>query len=277
MLMKFTKSKLIIIALVIIALFACTTFGIEKYTVYVNSVKEIHSKIDIGGYSLYANCIGKGTPTIIFESGYSCDSSTWNTIQPEIAKTTRTFSYDRAGLGRSDFSPLEWSTKSEVYELHVLLEKAKVKGPYIIVAHSIGGFNARLFTSTYPKEVLGIVFIDCTHEIIGERLKSLPIEDMNIYYKYLMTCSEQVKQIREKDALRNIPIIVLTADQKGTELPEEGKKDLKWQQDDIALLSNTSEHIFVKDSSHYIQTDHPEVVINAIKKLINIVNNEKND
>lgn len=275
--MKINKLKLIIVVTVIITLFACTMLGLEKYKEYVNSSKEIHSKIDIGGYGLYANCIGRGKPTIIFESGYSCDSSIWNTVQPEIAKATRTFSYDRAGLGRSDFSPLEWSTKSEVYELHVLLEKAKVKGPYIIVAHSIGGFNARLFASTYPKEVLGIVFIDCTHEIIGERLKSLPIEDMNVYYKYLMTCSEQVKQIREKDTLRNIPIIVLTADQKGTELPEEGKKDLKWQQDDIALLSNTSEHIFVKDSSHYIQTDHPGVVINAIKKLINIVNNEKND
>jgi pimeloyl-ACP methyl ester carboxylesterase len=196
-------------------------------------------------------------------------------VQPEIAKITRTFSYDRAGLGISDLSPLKWSSQSEVYELHTLLEEAKVKAPYIIVAHSIGGFNARLFAGTYPKEVIGIVFVDSTNEIIGDRLKSFPLEELDIKYKFFITSSEQVKQARQKDVLRDIPIIVLSADQKGTDLPEEGKEDLKWQQDDIASLSNESEHIFVKDSSHYIQTDQPRVVIDAIIRLIDIVRNEK--
>jgi len=106
----------------------------------------------------------KGMPTVIFESGLGDDNGVWKLVQKEISKTTITFSYDRAQLRNSATGDLSRTSLEQVHELHTLLNKAKVKAPYIIVAHSIAGYNARLFAGTYPKELAGIIFIDCSHE-----------------------------------------------------------------------------------------------------------------
>jgi pimeloyl-ACP methyl ester carboxylesterase len=112
-------------------------------------------------------------------------------VQSEILKNTKTFSYDRAGLGNSDTGDLPRTSLDQVHELHTVLNRAKVKAPYIIVAHSIAGYNARLFAGTYP------------------------------------------------------------------------------YQNDLVSLSDYSKHIIIEDSSHYIQKDHPQVVIDEIKGMIN--------
>jgi hypothetical protein len=63
------------------------------------------ANFDLGGFRLRAIISGKGKPVVVFESGMGEDISTWKDVQPTIAKLTRTFTYDRAGLGKSDASP----------------------------------------------------------------------------------------------------------------------------------------------------------------------------
>ena len=236
--------------------------------------------IDIGGYSLNVNCYGKGTPTVIFESGLGDGNESWTLVQPEISKNTRTLSYDRAGLGNSDTGDLPRSSLDRVHELHTVLNKANVKAPYIIVAHSIGGYNARLFAGTYPNEVSGIIFVDCSHENqFEDRVKRYSSKELEIAksqsiggeqtFDELLVSAKQVKEIRKKDALRNIPIIVLTADHKGEESSTITEKTWLTYQNDLVSLSDYSKHIIVEDSGHDIQTDKPQVVIDAIKGIIN--------
>jgi pimeloyl-ACP methyl ester carboxylesterase len=55
-----------------------------------------------------------------------------------------------------------------VSDLHALLRAADVPGPYVFAAHSFGGIFARLYASTYPNDVVGMVLIDAT----SEKLKS---------------------------------------------------------------------------------------------------------
>src|SRR5258708_5775104 len=62
--------------------------------------------VDIGGYRLHINCEGKGNPTVILDAGMGNNSLDWTLVQPKIAKFTRVCSYDRAGYGWSDESPL---------------------------------------------------------------------------------------------------------------------------------------------------------------------------
>src|SRR5580658_3853907 len=58
-------------------------------------------KIDTGRrLNLY--CLGSGSPTVVFDSGVTDDTSVWGLVQPVIAQATRTCSYDRAGVGFSD-------------------------------------------------------------------------------------------------------------------------------------------------------------------------------
>lgn len=229
---------------------------------------------------LYVNCCGKGEPTVVFESGLGCTHLDWEAVQNQISKNTRTFSYDRAGLGNSDKGDLPRSSLDQVHQLHTALNKAKVKAPYIIVAHSIGGYNARLFAGTYPKEVSGVIFVDCSHENqFEDRVKRSSSKEIEIVksqfidaeqtFDELLISGKQVKEIREKDALRNIPIIILTADHKGEESAAITQETWLNYQNDLVSLSDFSKHIIVEDCSHDMQQDKPQVVIDAIKELVN--------
>lgn len=126
--------------------------------------------VDVGGYRLHLLCMGRGSPTIIFESGVADDSLTWFAVQPAIAKTTRTCSYDRAGYGWSDPSPKIRDAKTIAEELHTLLENGGVNGPLILVGHSAGGLYIREYATLYRPEVDAMVLIDASVPYQFERM-----------------------------------------------------------------------------------------------------------
>ena len=97
---------------------------------------------------------------MVMDSGFPGTSLSWTFVQPEVAKFTRACSYDRAGLGWSDAGPMPRTSRQIVDELHTLLRNARVEGPYVLVGHSFGTFTVRLYASTYPDEVAGMVLVD---------------------------------------------------------------------------------------------------------------------
>ena len=126
--------------------------------------------VDIGGYRLHIYCVGEGVPSIIFDSGVGGFSLEWSRVQNVLARRTRVCSYDRAGYGWSDLGPLPRTSERITRELHTLLERAGVAGPYIIAGHSFGGYNAQLFARNYPDQTAGLVLIDSSHPEQIERL-----------------------------------------------------------------------------------------------------------
>ena len=116
--------------------------------------------LDVGGYRLHINCTGSGSPTVVIESGWGDMSASWGWVQPEVAKTTRICTYDRAGMGWSESSPEPRTAREFAKELHTLLAKANEPGPYVLVGHSMGGYTVRVYAQDYPQEVAGVVFID---------------------------------------------------------------------------------------------------------------------
>jgi pimeloyl-ACP methyl ester carboxylesterase len=115
--------------------------------------------VDVGGYRLLLDCTGQGSPTVVLESGLGGPALQWALVQQRLEKITQVCSYDRAGLGWSDIGPLPRTTHQMVTELHTLLHNAGVQGPYVLVGHSLGGFNVRLFAHEYPSETAGIVLV----------------------------------------------------------------------------------------------------------------------
>ncbi|MBI3791495.1 MAG: alpha/beta hydrolase [Gemmatimonadetes bacterium] len=105
-------------------------------------------------------CLGEGSPTVILESGIGESAYTWRLTQLRLAKLTRTCAYDRAGLGRSPGGRLPRDTRSEVADLEALLRAADVRPPYLLVGHSMGGYNVRLFASRHLRDVAGLVLVD---------------------------------------------------------------------------------------------------------------------
>ncbi len=120
--------------------------------------------VDLGGYRLHLDCRGEGSPTVVMDAGLGGSSLDWSLVQAAIASTTRVCTYDRAGMGWSDASPLPRTPRYIADELHVLLTKADVPGPYILVGHSLAGKNVRLFASAHPDEVAGMVLVDARSE-----------------------------------------------------------------------------------------------------------------
>lgn len=120
--------------------------------------------VNVGGFSLNINCTGQGGPTVILDSGLGVPAVGWNPVQPDVARFTRVCSYDRAGYGWSAPGPFPRTSLEISKELHTLLEKADVPPPYILVGHSFGGFNVRVFNGLYSSEVLGMVLVDSSHE-----------------------------------------------------------------------------------------------------------------
>lgn len=105
-------------------------------------------------------CLGKGSPTVILESGIGGDAYDWRAVQNKIAKLTKVCAYDRSGLGRSSPGQLPRDTKAEVADLEALLVAANLTGPYVLVGHSMGGYNVVLFSSRHPNDVAGVVLVD---------------------------------------------------------------------------------------------------------------------
>jgi pimeloyl-ACP methyl ester carboxylesterase len=130
-------------------------------------------RVDVGGYSLHIYCTGEGNSTVIVDAGNGDFSLGWSGIQPEVAKSTRICTYDRAGYGWSDPSPKPRTAKVMAEELHTLLVNAGVQPPYVLVAHSLGGHNVRMFADLYPDEVTGMVLVDSGHE---DQLERFPPE-----------------------------------------------------------------------------------------------------
>jgi len=118
---------------------------------------------DVGGFKMHIWCAGEGSPTVILESGLGDGYVSWRKVQPQIARFTRVCSYDRAGLGYSESSPRPRTSKVIAGELHTLLQAAGVSPPYVLVGHSMGGFDVRLYASLYRSEVAGMVLVDSSH------------------------------------------------------------------------------------------------------------------
>ena len=119
--------------------------------------------VDVGGYKMHIHCAGNGSPTVILDSGLGDSYISWQKVQPQIAQFTRVCSYDRAGIGYSDSSPRPRTSKDIAEELHTLLHNAAIAGPIILVGHSMGGFDVRLYTSLYRADVAGMVLVDASH------------------------------------------------------------------------------------------------------------------
>ena len=87
-----------------------------------------------------------------------------------MAAKTRVCSYDRAGYGTSAPGPEPRDSKAIVADLAALLKAAHEKGPYVLVGHSLGSFDMRLFALTYPKDVAGLVLVDPSADWQAKRM-----------------------------------------------------------------------------------------------------------
>ena len=259
---------------------------------------------EIGGRTLHLVCVGPpadGRPTVILEGGLEAPYPSWSEITTGMQATHRVCAYDRAGLGASPPAPgATRTTKDQVADLHALLTTAGVGGPLVLVGHSSGAWNATLYTSTYPDDVAGVVFVDPRAPQTSDGWRAaLPApaasEDpaiaanrdelktfesdasKNAEHLLLGESAEQASAVLDADGplFGDRPVIVLGAANTHvawSNLPPALAKTFGaiWLDGQKALAAESTAGSFVEvpDSGHEIQLEQPAAVIDAIESVL---------
>ncbi|MBV8734284.1 MAG: alpha/beta hydrolase [Solirubrobacterales bacterium] len=265
-------------------------------------------KIKIGGgRTLYLQCAGRGRPTVILESGVHDSSDVWKlsdakppvvgspTVFRGVARFTHVCIYDRPGTirytnppaltTRSSPVPMPRTLQSMAADLHALLHKAGVPGPYLLAAHSYGGLIVRYYAQKYPREAAGMVLVDA----LGTNIKRLFGRDWPRYEHLLnfpgtplenepgwetVDATGAIKAINNAK-LPRMPLAVISKTKQfstapGTPKDLASKLEEVWPKVQSALvnLEPATPHIFATGSDHYVQINDPDLTISTIKLIL---------
>jgi pimeloyl-ACP methyl ester carboxylesterase len=210
-------------------------------------------------------------------------------VFPQVGKFTRVCAYDRPGTTRLDgtlspSTPVRQPTTAQdgAADLHTLLRAAKQKGPYVLVAHSWGGLIGRLYASTYPDEVSGLVLLDAGSEFLQDTLTPAQWARFVQASKELGEPKEleatdyqpSVDALRAAPPVRGIPAVVLSADRCWFTFPGDDAVEAEatcsaWlvAQDQLATVLD-AEHITHTNSGHFIQGENPKLVIDSVDEVV---------
>jgi pimeloyl-ACP methyl ester carboxylesterase len=232
-------------------------------------------------------------------------------VLPAVASFTRVCAYDRPGTvfgtdqrSRSDPVSQPRTAADAVADLNALLDASGESGPYVLAGHSFGGIIARLYAARYPDEVAGLVLIDSTHEEQSARFEAaLGSEHWAAYERLqqqtppgladyaereqidLEASFAQLQEAAASDPLPNLPVIVLThgvplRDQLPPEAQAALPSDFPWDemervwqalQAELSGLAPGTRHVIATESGHYIQLQQPELVVDAIRQVVEAV------
>jgi len=268
-----------------------------------------------GGRKMYLKCSGRGSPIVVLVGGLRASADDWSisnkskpTVFSEVGKFTRVCACDRPGTpvgekpSRSDPVPQPSTAKDAVADLHALLSASGKAGPYVLVGHSYGGLIVRLYASTYPKDVSGLVLIDALSEglqdaetpqqwaIQRKLIQNDDPENLALYPALeRIDVDRSCYQIRAAPALHPMPIVVLSADRPwgpqfpsmiaAGKLPADIPPDFgyvtdaaqKKAQERLAKLVPNEKHITNTNSGHEIHKEQPQLVIDAIREVVEAV------
>lgn len=273
--------------------------------------------VDIGGgRRLYLECRGTGSPTVVLEAGYRASALFWTDdlhqsqpprtmVLPAVAGFTRVCAYDRPGTyaefendddvrpSRSDAIAQPRTAPEVVADLHALLRAAGVPGPYVFGAHSLGGLFARLYASTYPEDVVGLVLVDAYSERLetlmtpaqwaalvrlnqeggSDTVLSIPGYG-DVETNGFGSANAVMRQAAAARPLRPMPLAVLAHSRpfgvglEGLASSEELEAIFRAANADLATLVPNARFVVAGESGHDVHQDQPELVIEAIRQVV---------
>jgi pimeloyl-ACP methyl ester carboxylesterase len=247
---------------------------------------------DIGGRRLFLRCTGRRSPTVVFEGGLTTD---WFALQNQVAPFTRVCSCDHPNgpWSRSDPAPTPRTARDFVTDLHALLRVAHVPGPYVLAGHSNGGLYTQLYASTHARQVAGLVLIDAVHPAYHKRTLAMlkPLVPPEVWEAVrqdaitpdhrlldpervdIWTSERQTRVALRRSPLRPMPLVVLTRghpDVPGAPFVEQQEALWLQLQRELAQLVPGSRHL-ITQSGHNIQLEQPELVLDAIRDVVQAV------
>ncbi len=279
-------------------LFMC--FSIVLISIgYLVAVKQesnlaFSQKVDIGGFKLHIQIMGEGTPAVIINPGLGSTAKSWTSIQKQVAEFTLCASYDRAGIGESEPSPLPRENIHVAQELHMLLKNADIHPPYILVGHSFGSIHILAYADLFPDEIGGLVFVDpkdgTTFDGWNDDLKPEKFEQLFTLFENFYASrpgivkaewevlKKSIGNPQKFDKLPNAPVVLLSSTRLSENetnfglTPAVVNSSLRVHKELLKKFSDST-HIITDESGHSIQDDEPELVVDAIRKIVDQIRN----
>lgn len=253
----------------------------------MSTIKYIKDYLTIDENRIYYKYYKNGAPTVLFEAGLGDDNNTWKEIQDNISLITTTFSYDRAGVGKSGGIFITRTGMDIVQDLSTLITKKQLDPPFLLVGHSFGGLISRLFASINPDNVAGMILIDAAHEKKEISFQKVLTDNQKVKIKkYLENPAlndekidkvKTFKQILKYKRQFTFPLTIIIrglAKCYGSGWPEEKLLEIEQKlQLDFNKLSKLSKTVIAKNSGHYIHKDEPGLVIKEIRQMVNKIKN----
>jgi pimeloyl-ACP methyl ester carboxylesterase len=240
------------------------------------------STIVVDGFRTYLDCRGAGSPTVVLESGLGTGASGWGFVLDWVAAKTRVCAWDRPGIGGSE--PIGHHTVEDTARhLRATLLAAGEKPPFVLVGHSLGGVYARIFASMYRAETAGIVLVDpylpdirpVDHVALDpalreEWLAGIRATNGDIAATEDLDWDASYDQLT-RASIEGLPLELLFVDQRlrwqGRFEPAQSDLVAAWRSL-IGGLSSDSRLTIAEDSTHTIQFDRPDLVVDAILRLV---------
>jgi pimeloyl-ACP methyl ester carboxylesterase len=259
--------------------------------------------IPVEGHRLHLYCVGSGTPTVILETGIGTDWTSWRPITSKLTESHQVCVYDRAGYAWSEPGPMPRTALRAAADLHTMLKSAAIPGPYLIVAHSFGGYIARMYASRFGDTLTGIVMIDPLQEEDGhdpdpgpdglltlvppigiDRLKrlykgasGLPAElrDEPKPYQDRFLFASSITQLKsERNEFDSLPFSEneLGGAQFPPDLPltviTAGHDPVHWQrQERLVHMSRLGKHVAAERSGHSVHLSQPELIVDVVEEM----------
>jgi pimeloyl-ACP methyl ester carboxylesterase len=239
---------------------------------------------DVRDGLLWASVRGTGSPTVVFEAGGGEDSSVWSELESKVRDRyqLRTMLYDRAGLGHSPPTSPPYRIDDEADALRRELDRHGIATPVVLVAHSYGGFVATVVAATDPR-IAGVVLVDAnlagffddaqitrllaTYRPQYPALEQAAPDLARVMIPIMEAYPATVARLRQIDIPAVMPTIDIVAERTWVETPEEVEAIRQAHRDFVAASSHRRA-IFAEGSGHHVMRDRPEVVLDAIAKVV---------
>ncbi|WP_020652911.1 alpha/beta fold hydrolase [Massilia niastensis] len=236
----------------------------------------------IDGQTFRFSKSGQGSPAIVLLSGAGGPLESWHKLYPGIEKLGTVFSYDRPGVGGSGKPREPQYGEVVVAQLRQLLQAAQVRPPFVLVGHSFGGLHANLFAREFADEVSGVLFLEATapedvaamkryqsglqRAVVGllDRMSPRHPNDE------IRNEAETVKDILEAPAFPQVPVTVISGARRLPRwlMPDAAVRERERNQLGLAALSPLGERILAERSTHFPQMSEPELVLEALARLV---------
>lgn len=248
--------------------------------------------VKVGEFELQYEIAGSGKQIVVLEAGGSAGLDDWNSVFSSIAEQTKVIRYSRVGNGNSTAIKRHFTSMEYADHLSEFLLALDISEPIVLAAHSYGGSVARDFAAKYPQQLNALLMLDPSSEHDVDILRAINLEQGNkeiaqiklsdmengMSNQYLDFWSK--RPLPDYPQIKDMPVTVIASVRKVAEpsnlfFTDKGRMmwGEMWQNWTAEFPQGRS--LLTEKSGHFIQNDEPMLVLRELKRLMKILDENK--